>query len=131
MDGLTEKLRGKPDVSPVRIPGGKNPFLFHVRSGEDPHEPVKMVIDAYLSSSEEAMFGNMLEETAISGLGGKAAGSQPQKGIDLEYDEAGTGTILQVKSGRTGKTPAGRLGWSGISTVPERSLVQAALPPDA
>lgn len=59
-----------------------------------------MVTDAYLSSSEETMFGNVLEEVAIAicanAKGGRKSGIS---NIDLEYDEGRTRTIIQIKSG--------------------------------
>ena len=100
MDGFTDKLRGKLHVDPIKIIRRKNPFLFRVRSGDNPHELVRMVIDAYLSSSEETMFGNILEEIAISVCSNAKGGVKSvAEGIDLEYSEDVTRTIIQVKSG--------------------------------
>ncbi len=78
----------------------KNPFLFRVRVVLDVRELANMVTDAYLSSSEETMFGNVLEEVAITicanAKGGRKSGIS---NIDLEYDEDRTRTIIQIKSG--------------------------------
>lgn len=87
-------------VQAIEILGRKNPFLFRVRSGDDAKELSKMVIDAYLSSSEETMFGNILEEIAISVCANAKGGSKSSaEGIDLEYDNGAERTLIQVKSG--------------------------------
>jgi len=100
MEGFTDKLRDKLHVQAIEILGRKNPFLFRVRSGDDAKELSKMVIDAYLSSSEETMFGNILEEIAISVCANAKGGSKSSaEGIDLEYDKGAERTLIQVKSG--------------------------------
>ena len=100
MEGFTDKLRGKLRVQALNIIGRKNPFLFRVRSGDDLDELTRMVVDAYLSSSEETMFGIILEDIAISVCSkAKGGGKSSAEGIDLEYDENGERTLIQVKSG--------------------------------
>ena len=100
MSGFTQKLRQKLDTDPAKIISRKNPFLFRVRSHDDPNELASMMIDAFLSSSEETMFGNILEDIAIC-VCSKAKGGRKSstEGIDIEYDEHGRRTIIQVKSG--------------------------------
>jgi hypothetical protein len=82
-----------------KIIDNKNPFLF-------PSVPqtagaiIKELINAYISSSEETMFGDWLEGLSIfinqkvyfgwkSGI----------KGIDLEFDKDGIRYIVSIKSG--------------------------------
>ena len=100
IEDFAAKVRGKLDESPEKIIRRKNPFLFRVRVVSDVHEFANMVTDAYLSSSEETMFGNVLEEVAVaicaSAKNGRKSGI---RNIDLEYDENGTRTIIQIKSG--------------------------------
>ena len=59
-----------------------------------------MIVDAFLSSSEETMFGNVLERIALAictpAKGGRKSSTS---NIDLEYDEGGQRTIIQIKSG--------------------------------
>ena len=59
-----------------------------------------MVIGAYLSSSEETIFGGVLEKIAIlickHAKGGRKSSAE---GIDLEYESNGERTIMQIKSG--------------------------------
>ncbi|MFA5309068.1 MAG: PmeII family type II restriction endonuclease [Dehalococcoidales bacterium] len=43
----------------------KNPYLFKAKNILLAQELVKIIMDAYLSSQEETIFGNFLEELAI------------------------------------------------------------------
>ena len=100
LDLFTEKLRKKLSESPEKIVGRKNPFLFRARIERDAHEFAKMVTDAYLSSSEETMFGNVLEDIAISICKHARGGWKSSAAkIDLEYMRGATRCILQIKSG--------------------------------
>lgn len=78
----------------------KNPYLFRARAPTGADQLAARLIDAFLSSSEETRFGDILEQTAISicreAKGGRKSGAS---GIDLEYDEDGTRTLMQIKSG--------------------------------
>ncbi len=102
MEGFTDKLRDKLAVEPGKIIGRKNPFLFRVRSGSNAEALSRMVIDAYLSSSEETIFGNIIEDIAIC-ICSKAKGGwkSSTQGIDLEYrsEDGSQRTIMQIKSG--------------------------------
>lgn len=55
----------------------KNPYLFRARAPEDAEQLASRLIDAFLSSSEETHFGDILEQVAIV-IAGKpgADGSQ-------------------------------------------------------
>ena len=79
----------------------KNPFLFRARAPRNSEELADKLIDAFLSSSEETRFGDILEEISIAicspAKGGKKSGIE---GIDLEYDEAETRTVVQIKSSK-------------------------------
>ncbi len=98
--GFTDKLRKKLIESPEKIIKRKNPFLFRIRIVNDVDELADMILNAYLSSSEETMFGNILEEIAVSickhAKGGRKSGIH---NIDLEYDQNEIRTIIQIKSG--------------------------------
>ena len=97
---FTEKLRKKLAEPPEKIIKRKNPFLFRARVDDDVHAFARMVIDAYLSSSEETMFGNTLEEIAIS-ICKHARGGQKSTAdnIDLEYIKDDVRCVMQIKSG--------------------------------
>jgi hypothetical protein len=78
----------------------KNPYLFKAKNIKCADEIIKGIVDAYLSSSEEAMFGDWLEGLAIfineKVYGGKKSGI---KGIDLEFDNQNMRNIVSIKSG--------------------------------
>ena len=61
---------------------------------------VKSILDAYLSSQEESIFGGLLERLAIfvckTAYEGKKSSAE---GIDLEFEKNGIRYIVSVKSG--------------------------------
>lgn len=75
----------------ARILKGKNPYLFKAKDTKTADEFVRSVLDAFLSSGEETIFGNFLEELAIfvnkKVYGGQKAG---MKGIDLDFEKDAT-----------------------------------------
>jgi hypothetical protein len=78
----------------------KNPYLFKAKNILIATDLVKTLLDAYLSSQEETLFGTFLEGLAIyvSGViynGKKSSGV----GIDLEFDKEGKHYIIAIKSG--------------------------------
>src|SRR5215469_244172 len=60
----------------------KNPYLFKAKNIQTADEIVKGIVDAYLFSSEEAMFGDWLEGLAIF-INGKD--NNPDKGTYFKY----------------------------------------------
>jgi len=78
----------------------KNPYLFKAKNIEKADEIINNIVDAYISSSEEAMFGDWLEGLAIF-INGKIYGGRKSgiKGIDLEFDNENTRNIVSIKSG--------------------------------
>lgn len=100
VEGFTAKLLEKLAVPPEKIISRKNPFLFRMRADSSVHSLAQMVIDAYMSSSEETIFGSVLEAIAEvvcrHGRGGRKSAAG---GVDLEYDMDNGRTIAQVKSG--------------------------------
>lgn len=77
----------------------KNPYLFRARAPADAEQLAGKLIDAFLSSSEETRFGDILETTAIAVCReAKGGWKSSAAGIDLEYDEGQCRTIVQVKS---------------------------------
>src|SRR3989338_10336403 len=64
----------------------KNPYLFKAKNLTLAADLVKDILDAYLSSSEEKIFGDFLEELAIFIANMKYGGRKsPATGIDLEF----------------------------------------------
>ena len=78
----------------------KNPYLFKAKNITTASDFVKNILDAFLSSSEEGLFGGFLEELAIfvceQVFGGKKSSAE---GIDLEFERNGTKYIVSIKSG--------------------------------
>jgi hypothetical protein len=78
----------------------KNPYLFKAKYLQTAEEIIKEIVDAYISSSEETMFGDWLEGLAIfineKVFSGRKSGI---KGIDLEFDKNGKRYIVSIKSG--------------------------------
>lgn len=78
----------------------KNPYLFKAKNIETAGEFVKSALDAFLSSQEETMFGDLLERFAIfvSGhLHGGFKSSLPS--VDLEFQRDNVYYIVGIKSG--------------------------------
>ncbi|MBO9615416.1 MAG: cytosolic protein [Dyadobacter sp.] len=78
----------------------KNLYMFKAKYLLTADEVVKSIISAYISSSEESTFGNLLEQVAIKVSeileGGKKSSS---KAADLELDRNGIRYLVNIKSG--------------------------------
>jgi hypothetical protein len=78
----------------------KNPYLFKAKAIQSAPELVKRLMDAYLSSKEETIFGDFLEALAIHVCAEAHAGQKSaSEGIDLEFMRDGTRYIVSIKSG--------------------------------
>jgi site-specific DNA-methyltransferase (cytosine-N4-specific) len=80
--------------------GSKNPYLLKAKNIASPDELVRSVVDAFLFSQEETMFGNRLETFAIyvsSKLYGGFKSELPS--VDLEFARDGVYYIVGIKSG--------------------------------
>lgn len=80
----------------------KNPYLFRAKNIELAGDLIRSVVDAYLSSQEETMFGNLLEGFTIyvaSTLYGGRKRNPPLRSVDLEFERDGTYYIVGIKSG--------------------------------
>ena len=78
----------------------KNPYLFKARNILLAQDLVRVLLDAHLSSQEEAIFGNFLEGLAIfvnhKVYNGWKSSTQ---GIDLEFNKDNIRYIVAIKSG--------------------------------
>lgn len=78
----------------------KNPYLFRAKNVLIASEIIQGILDAWVSSSEEGIFGDWLEGLAIfvnkQVYGGWKSGMD---GIDLEFDKEGARQIVAIKSG--------------------------------
>lgn len=78
----------------------KNPYLFRAKNVLIAKDLIQGIADAYLSSSEEGIFGDWLENLAIfvneKVYQGRKSGVP---GVDLEFDKDGVRYIVSIKSG--------------------------------
>lgn len=78
----------------------KNPYLFKAKYILTSEQLVKNLVDAYISSNEETIFGDWLEGLVIfvnsAVYGGYKSGIE---GIDLEFEKDGVRYIIAIKSG--------------------------------
>jgi hypothetical protein len=78
----------------------KNPYLLKAKNLASPDELVRSIVDAFLSSQEETMFGNKLEMFAIYVSSRLYGGSKSQlPSIDLEFAREDIYYIVGIKSG--------------------------------
>lgn len=78
----------------------KNPYLFKTKNIQTAEQLVRQILDAYLSSREETIFGTYLEQLSIHvcGLvyGGRKSAAE---GIDMEFEKDGNHYLVSIKSG--------------------------------
>jgi hypothetical protein len=79
----------------------KNPYLFRARNLNSPTEFIKAILDARLSSSEEASFGKFLEDLAIF-VAQETGGGQKSstEGLDIDLTRGNIRYLIAVKSGK-------------------------------
>jgi hypothetical protein len=94
------KLKSLIGLQLHKILARKNPYLFKAKNVLTAEQIVRGILDAHLSSNEEAIFGDWLEGLAIfinnEVFGGKKSGIS---GIDLEFDKDMVRYIVAIKSG--------------------------------
>ncbi len=78
----------------------KNPYLFRAKYINTANELISNLLDAYLSSSEEKLFGDFLEELAVFIAERTCHGHKSgAPGIDLEFINDNTHYVISIKSG--------------------------------
>jgi hypothetical protein len=94
------RLRRLEDIELHEVLKKKNPYLFRAKNITVASDLITGILDAFLSSSEEELFGQFLEELALFVIdqtyGGKKS---PAEGIDCEFQNDGIHYILSIKSG--------------------------------
>jgi len=93
---LIEKVDG---LDIVKIMKRKNPYLYRAKAMENASEIVENVLSAFVTSSEETIFGNcFFEPLAIAASGGNKALAE---GIDIMIQDNANNVIyaVAVKSG--------------------------------
>lgn len=120
------------DIKTIMIK--KNPYLYRAKSMQTSADIIESIMQAFVSSSEETIFGNcFFEPIAIAACGGTKSAT---RGVDIELYDAASNTkfFVAVKSGtsifnadsmkkqgenfeeaqRTLRTSGGRTGFSAI-----------------
>lgn len=78
----------------------KNPYLFRAKNITTANELITNLLEAFLSSSEEKLFGDFLEELAVFIAGKTYNGHKSSaSGVDLEFFKKGTHFVVSIKSG--------------------------------
>jgi hypothetical protein len=94
------RLRRLEELKLTKLLKAKNPYLFKAKNVMTGHDLVKTLLDAYLSSQEEALFGEFLEGLAVhvceQVYGGKKSAAE---GIDLQFEKDAVIYLVAVKSG--------------------------------
>jgi len=78
----------------------KNPYLFKAKHIVKPWDLIDELLTAFLSSSEEKLFGDFLEDLAIF-IAEKTCGGHKSAtpGVDLEFLHANRHYLVSIKSG--------------------------------
>ena len=78
----------------------KNPYLFKAKNIDLAGDLAKSIVDAFLSSQEETLFGNLLEGFAIYVAQTQYDGfKSARKSLDLEFQRDNVYYIVGIKSG--------------------------------
>jgi len=95
-----KRIRSLDNLKLDKILKRKNPYLFKAKHTMTSEQIVRGIVDAYISSNEETIFGDWLEGLAIfineKVFGGRKSGIP---NIDLEFDRDGVRYIITIKSG--------------------------------
>jgi len=78
----------------------KNPYLFKAKNITTAGELISGLLEAFLSSSEEKLFGDFLENLAVFIAEMTCGGHKSTApGVDLEFIDNGVHYVISVKSG--------------------------------
>lgn len=81
----------------------KNPYLFKAKNIETSGDLAKSILDAFLSSQEETIFGDLMENLAIhvcrEVFGGRKAKEGKYRSVDLIFERNNKTYIVGIKSG--------------------------------
>ena len=95
-----KRIAGLNELKLKKVLSKKNPYLFKANYILTAQDIIKSLTDAFISSQEEAIFGNWLEGLAIfinaKVFSGRKSGIG---GIDLEFDNGNIRYIVTIKSG--------------------------------
>lgn len=95
-----DKLNALKGIDLHKLLRNKNPYLFKAKGLDLPQSLIASLLEAVISSSEEEIFGDFLEQLAIFIVKKTATGKKSTtKGIDLEFTNGQVHYIVSVKSG--------------------------------
>lgn len=81
----------------------KNPYLFKAKNIETAGDLAKSILDAFLSSQEETIFGDLMENLAIhichEVFNGEKAEEGIYRSVDLIFERDGKTYVVGIKSG--------------------------------
>ncbi len=95
-----KKVKRLDDLKLKDVLKRKNPYLFKAKNMESATDIVKAIMEAYVSSQEETIFGDWLEDLAVfvcNRVYGGVKSTAP--GIDLEFEKDGARYLVSIKSG--------------------------------
>lgn len=97
----TKRLAYLQEMTLASVLKSKNPYMLKAKNIASPDELVRTIVDAFLSSQEETMFGNLLEGFAVHVAHKLYGGFKPENrpSIDLEFERDGNYYIVGIKSG--------------------------------
>lgn len=75
----------------------KNPYLFHAIGAADASEIVEMILSAFMSSSDEGIFGDAFFEPVAKAVSGGHV--SPSEGVDIAIEKERAYSAVAVKSG--------------------------------
>ncbi len=95
-----KKLKSLEGLSLKTLLRKKNPYLFRAKNITVASQLILEIMDAFLSSSEEKLFGDFLEALAIF-ISSKTLNGHKSSapGIDLEFLRDGIHYVVSIKSG--------------------------------
>src|SRR5437588_10253925 len=94
------RLEGLQRLKLASVLKRKNPYLLKAKNIELAVDLVRSIVDAFLSSQEETIFGNLLEGFAIYVSHILYGGFKSElKSVDLEFERDGVYYVVGIKSG--------------------------------
>lgn len=95
-----QKLEKLKSLNLQKVLARKNPYLYKAKNQNLAASIVSDIVNAYISSSEETLFGAWLEGLAIYVAGMFYSGRKSSaEGIDLELNKNGCHYLVSIKSG--------------------------------
>lgn len=99
VDFHTRRIRSLEELRLERLLT-KNPYLLRAKNVSTASELITSLLEAFLSSSEEKLFGDFLEGLAVFVAQATCGGYKSSApGVDLEFENGGLHYLVSVKSG--------------------------------